>query len=198
MQHATINPEEVELEYVPDGPVYVDNAGDTTRYIYAAIDPYSWELWEWPEGVELVHSGSRLIGYMHPDEWDDWALDMIAAGCQMYPVDYHEHGTCIWGLTGSVPRDRWDTVHNAGWIAIPDYSLTDSGYDDPAAVAAHILDEYTAACNGEGYLLIVETHTPDADPDVFVVGGFFGLSSIESAIRDELPGGMNCPDELPG
>lgn len=171
----------LELYMTPDSDVWVEQLDDGYAVVYAVQHDDGWDMWEWPEGVEFVHSSPRLAGYLAPDRWDDWAVDMAAKGCRMYPVDYHEHGLCIWSLSTGQRTDPWDTAYNAGWIAIPDDALGhECGFIDSWVAANSILSGYTAACNGDVWMVVGELHNADA-PTIDIVGGYLGWDAVLDA-----------------
>lgn len=61
----------LELYMTPDHDVWVERLGDGYAVVYAVQDDDGWNMWEWPEGAELIHRNTRLMGYVDLDKWDE-------------------------------------------------------------------------------------------------------------------------------
>lgn len=109
---------------------------------------------------------------------------MATKGCRMYPVDYYEHGLYTWSLSGGRRTDPWDTAYNAGWVAIPDDALGhEYGFTDPRMAARWVLEDYTAACNGDVWMVVGERFYADGrDTDLDIISGYYGQTAALEAM----------------
>jgi hypothetical protein len=148
-----------------------------------------------------VHSfGRRHHNFKHPDnfEYDDEFALKLKAGLA-FSLSYHEHGQCVWSLTGDGPQCQFDTVDCAGVIVWEqdEANLGPSTLEERRKDAESFLKVYTDWCNGEcyHYRAVKVTDCPtcgqeeETDENYDSCGGFIGADDLCEGIRESLGDG---------
>lgn len=98
--------------------------------------------------------------------FDKEAIEKEMGNKDKVMLSYFEHGLCLWGVAGTMngtPDFEWDGVEHAG-LWIPDNVLLDEAkelkgkerQEKMREWAAQACEEFTAYCNGNYYLFVVQ------------------------------------------
>ena len=132
----------IENDQDPENPLEWDRFKLITRTRrHATTDLKAWESM-FPDGRMGIGIATKL---KHSTAWF---------------VDYFEHGSCRWSISGQGPQCQWDNTRRAGillWTGRPSQLAGTAEKRDQ--IAARVLDTYTSWCNGDAYGYVVE----DAD-----------------------------------
>lgn len=146
--------------------------------------PSDWDGWK------LVSFNRKHYNYQDPSKYQPIPIGLrkkLSVGLA-FVLDYHEHGSCIWHLSGEGMICPWDTIQKAGlliWSSKPK-DLGIKSYQDRAISARVFLEAYTDWCNGNCYYFNLERedgHTIDC------CGGFLGSEYMLEEIARKLDHG---------
>lgn len=149
---------------------------------------------------QIYSFSNRHNHFKNPDSFRDeegnW-LEEIKTKLEnglAFLLDYHEHGLCMWSLTGDGPQCQWDTARCAG-IAVweePEENIGAKDYEGRKKDVEGALVEFTDWCNGNCYYFRWSEANNDFDKDgigeaLDSCGGIIGSDYLPSIIRENMP-----------
>lgn len=155
--------------------------------------------YEYPDGHENEGFACDELPMFHGEGEDDIS-DHEWEGPEGFFLSYFEHGSCKWGLAGTMsgmPDFHWDGVATAGFleVVVPDSEREwwDGRPDeDREAAAKAFVDEYTDWANGEVYGYTLEKLNPktcnlgyvhEDNEDLDSCWGFIGFEWFQTEVR---------------
>ncbi len=164
----------LELSYTPidwidKNTKTLDNGNTVVAYVLSD----DWYEYEMQEGVELEEFRTQ-------DDRDDFFEATDLETHVPYIVDHFEHSGHHFSLsnTESYPHSGWDTRPSVVLRVPVDFT-------DTKAAAKSILEEYSAASNGEVYTVVREEFNAEGELlETDMVGGFVGTEYVEEVLTD--------------
>lgn len=140
-------------------------------------DPCEWDVFK-------VYSFSRKhTSFRHPSEFSvkDIGFRRKLDAKTAFFLDYFEHGTGRWSLTGEGMQCPWDTAHFAGVLLLADPKAI--APDKREDQARKFLETYSNWCNSWVYGYQIETEDGD---DVDSCWGFYSNEDVIAAINEAI------------
>lgn len=138
------------------------------------------ELSDW----EFVSFNTRHSSFKHPENYKNIGIQTKIKAGTAFVLDYFEHGTCIWSLSGNGPQCEWDQSRHAGlliWKGKPkDLGNTVAMRRE---AAKKMLEVYTEWCNGQCFWYNAETKDGE---DISSCGGFIGDDHLFEHLKSEV------------
>lgn len=170
-------------------------------HAYLALDPEPVD-YEWSEDGQGLFEEFRDAVTR-----DRRKAELEDEGWELFLVERYKHGGVHYSVAGTrnYPDRQWDVLPNALYAppidVLNEYREGERSHDELVAFANVVLDEYSDACNGHVYGVVVEVFErpgePDADwtaVDEDTVWGVIGHAHAEEVLAEVFA--ANCAPPL--